>query len=227
MTELPDLFPDSQVVVAFPPHIAALRSGFSDLSRLDARDSRGKPIGVLQGTDRGYLEIFTLLRVFDPSIDRFFPASADSRGQTSPDIVLSEASTYIVGSRAIPIVRPVSLIDPGQPEQGPILICDMRDLALLIRDRTIRFWSRLGVGIAVLGLVFQTIPALVGRSGPLKQRSERTRPMPAEVGAVRDASAADERVHGSGSQLAILLPVFAVLAIFLLKNAGNRRQKSH
>jgi hypothetical protein len=184
---------------------------------------RGQRLGVLQETDSGYLEILRLLRVFDPSIDRFLPAGADSRDQTLPDIVLSEAPTFA----AQPIVRPVSLIDREQPEQGLIPICDMRDLALLIRDRTNRFWSRLGVGIAVLGLVFQTIPALVGRSERLKQGSKRTSLTQDEVQAVRKTIVADERVHGSGSQLAILLPVLAVLVILLLKYAGNRRQKSH
>ena len=173
LTELPDMFPDSDLV-SVPPHLASLDAGFSDLTRFDSVDANDNPISILHCGEEGYKAIYNLLRTFDPSIPILEDITTDSQTRA---IVTTEAIKWNNPHGEMPVFRPVMLYFE-ELGNNPVPICDMRDLAFLIRDCKVSFWSGTGSALAFVALLLQTVPALTRVTEPVQQDLTETQIQP-------------------------------------------------
>jgi hypothetical protein len=149
---LVDMFPDSSWV-SLPPHLAALDAGFANLNRFDELDVNSKAIGVLRQGDEGYDNIYDLLRHFDPGILPLSEASILSSTHRTGAIIAVDVFEWGNSQGKLALIRPL-LLQLENEKLKPI--CDLRDMAFLIRDRKVRFWSRIGSAVALVALLLQT-----------------------------------------------------------------------
>lgn len=152
LTAFADMFPGSSWV-SIPAHLAGLEAGFSALSRFDERGQEA--IGLLRQGDEGYESIYSLLPTFDPTLpsleDMLVMSSTEGVGAI---IAATSVFKYETSLGSIPGMRPVLI----QLEGGNFKpVCEMRDLAFLIRDRKVRFWSRLGSFIALIAVLLEAL----------------------------------------------------------------------
>ena len=146
---LPDTSPD--LVASIPPfnrHYSALTT----LSQLRYRNSDSIPIGALESPDTGYREIYGLLRQIRPSIP---PLSEVQAASTAPDagaIILHTEIGWEKAGAKLPVLQPVQLILPnGQAEP----VCMFSDLSSRVQQAALRWWSRIGLVLAVCALLLE------------------------------------------------------------------------
>ncbi len=157
LTNLPDMLPDSRLTSIWPS-LHAAEVGFADLNRLDETNAAtGEGIAVLRRQDPGYDAVRGLLLTFDPSLPDPRSPTTDSSDPIMGSILVLEALHWETAQGRLPLFRPV-VYHLGQ--SGPRVVCEMRDLAFLIRDRKIRFWSWLGSGVALLVLILEIMLVL-------------------------------------------------------------------
>jgi hypothetical protein len=114
--------------------------------------------------DRGYEAIYNLLRTFDSSIPTLDDRPPDSQTRA---IVASKEINWSNPLGEVPVFHPVMFYSE-ELGNTPSPVCDMRDLAFLIHDRKVSFWSRTGSALALLALFLQAVPSLTkldGRAG--------------------------------------------------------------
>ncbi len=153
LTAFADMFPGSGWV-SIPSHLAGLEAGFSALSPFDERDEEDKAIGLLRQGDEGYKSIYSLLSTFDPTLPSLEDMLVMSSTEGVGDITAITVFKYETSLGSIPGIRPVLI----QLEGGDLKpVCEIRDLAFLIRDRKVRFWSRLGSFIALIAVLLEAL----------------------------------------------------------------------
>jgi hypothetical protein len=220
ITELPDMYPDSNLI-SIPPHLASLDAGLADLTRFDEVDANDKAISVLRDGDKGYAVIYRLLRIFDPSIPTLKEASANSPSQRMGIIVSTEEIKWSNPYGKIPIFRPVLLVEFQEPGLTPVPVCDMRDLAFLIHDQKARFWSRLGVTLALVALFLQTIPALSIATRSSQQSSKEIEHQLETATSVDKQDADKKRTSTAFGRLLLAVSLGTVFGV-LLSKVGRR-----
>ena len=155
---LVDMFPSASWTSIL--HLRKLDTGFANLSSFDTTihfsDTGNEETGgVLYQHEEGYDAIYNLLRTFDPQL----PTLQEIKARTStPDegaILVHDVFKWRNVGGFIPMFRPVQL---SLKQSGVAPICELGDLADLIRDSKLRFWSRLGSALALLGLLIPLMP---------------------------------------------------------------------
>ena len=129
---VPDALPR---VAALLPHVSNLDAGLADLSRLDTTDREGKPIAILGVGDRGYTEVYALLRLLDRSLPAMSKVHGSSSEVAGRRIVVSHGSlSYGRDDNKLALAPVVHFErDPGILSQ----VCFVRDLmALAQQDRS-------------------------------------------------------------------------------------------
>ncbi|MBN1972532.1 MAG: hypothetical protein JW787_02750 [Sedimentisphaerales bacterium] len=212
---LPDIYPNSNLI-SLPPYIASLDAGFADLNRFDeVEQGTGTSISILRRADRGYEAIYDLVQIFNPNIS--------STGAIRADEEIKWRTAY----GKIPIFRPVLFLDYSGQEVKPIPICNLGDLAFLIRDYKIRFWSGVGVTVVLIVLISQlALEIILAVStepiGALHLRAEE----PIKQLAALNISEGRERVKSSSGKEGIAGILFLVFLFFLLlvqiKKGGSK-----
>lgn len=193
LTAFPDMFPYSDRVNIFP-HLASLDTGFADLNTFDEIDEDDKAISVLRRGDEGYGDVYNLLRVFAPNIVSS-DAVAESPNKNLGAIFAFEGQKWSNPQGEIAIVRPVLIL---LEEQKPVPVCDLRDLAFLVRDLKVSSWARFGSSLTIVALFGQAMPIIIGAIQSL-QRSEQIPPqVEIELERRQSNSAKDPTVKNTG-----------------------------
>ncbi len=219
---LVDMFPDSSRV-SLPPHLAALDAGFADLNRFDETDANDKAISVLRQGDEGYDNIYDLLKHFDPGILPLREAPILSSTHKTGAIVAVEVFRWGNPQGTLSLIRPL-LLQLENEKLKPI--CDLRDMAFLIHDRKVRFWSRIGSAMALVALLLGMALSSPSRS----QHSNQPEPLQekqtliASTQPETEASRTESFAHDNKIYLYLLLGLLVgVLVGVLLPQTKKRR----
>lgn len=144
---LPDIRPD---LANRPAYFAALESGLTRLGQFDYKTTGGKPLALLRPGDYGYAEIYGLLRVFDSGLLplKDLPDISQAKGGYRIGVSLPPLS-YATSGGELPVLSFV-VFERAPEEVQPI--CFVRDLAFLVHDVKVRYWTRVGFAFAFVAV---------------------------------------------------------------------------
>jgi len=221
---LVDMFPNASWTSIL--HLRKLDAGFASLSSFDdtihfSDTGNEKTGGLLHQREEGYDAIYSLLRTRDSQLPTLQEIKASTSTPDQGAIFVYEVERFRNVGGSIPTFRPVQL---SLRESGVVPLCELGDLADLIRERKLRFWSRLGSALALLGLLIPLMPT---------SKSITASPTPNEsVSQIelidgeprQESTREDSRKSKSEATAGFLLAVGIVLGIIL--TAKRKEQKS-